>query len=283
MTETLERMLPLYEAKMLDAYDHRDADVYKSDTAAKRQNQPRYLSDEEKLDQTREAMPISWVREEVVPSGLKDWLTGLSDVTSSTNERTVLASAFPRAGVANSYPLFFAENSHLLLAQWNSFVVDYLARQKVPGLHLNFLYLKQLAILPPQTFTNLCAWDRARGLEDWFTVRVVLLSCTSDAMKPMAQELAGRASVARWDAGERFAIRCELDAAMFWLFGVVRDDLDYIMETFPIVKRKDQAAFGEFRTKRRILEAYDAMQQAIDTGVAYRAPWDSESPGEEDE
>ena len=42
------------------------------------------------------------------------------------------------------------------------------------------------------------------------------------------------------------------------------------MDTFPIVKRKDEAAHGEYRTKRVILEIYDAMQQAIETGQPYQ-------------
>ncbi len=54
-------------------------------------------------------------------------------------------------------------------------------------------------------------------------------------------------------------MRCELDALYFHLYGIARDDVDYIMETFPIVKRKDEAAHGEYRTKRVILEMYDQM------------------------
>ena len=46
-----------------------------------------------------------------------------------------------------------------------------------------------------------------------------------------------------------------------------RDDVDYIMETFPIVKRKDEAAHGEFRTKRLILEAYDQMEEGSLVGA----------------
>ena len=41
------------------------------------------------------------------------------------------------------------------------------------------------------------------------------------------------------------------------------------METFPIVKRKDETRFGEYRTKRVILEVYDSMQHAIDIGEPY--------------
>ena len=52
-------------------------------------------------------------------------------------------------------------------------------------------------------------------------------------------------------------MRCELDALYFHLYGIERDDVDYIMETFPIVKRKDEAAHGEYRTKRVILEMFN--------------------------
>ena len=46
--------------------------------------------------------------------------------------------------------------------------------------------------------------------------------------------------------------------------------MDYIMETFPIVKRKDEKQYGEYRTKRVILEIYDEMRRAMETGVPYR-------------
>ena len=49
---------------------------------------------------------------------------------------------------------------------------------------------------------------------------------------------------------------------MFRLYGIERDDVDYIMDTFPIVRRHDEQRFGEYRTKRLILERYDAMVAA---------------------
>jgi hypothetical protein len=38
-----------------------------------------------------------------------------------------------------------------------------------------------------------------------------------------------------------------------------REELAYILETFPIVKRKDEAQYGEYRTKRLVLEAYEEI------------------------
>jgi hypothetical protein len=59
---------------------------------------------------------------------------------------------------------------------------------------------------------------------------------------------------------------CELDAAYFHLYGIARDDTEYILDTFPIVRRKDIA---KYRTQRVILEIYDELAEAIATGVPY--------------
>ena len=68
----------------------------------------------------------------------------------------------------------------------------------------------------------------------------------------------------------RFLLRCELDAAYFHLYGIERDDVDYIMDTFPIVKRKDEKQYREYRTKQVILEMYDEMRKAMEMGEVYR-------------
>jgi hypothetical protein len=52
------------------------------------------------------------------------------------------------------------------------------------------------------------------------------------------------------------------EAHFFAMYGIDRDDVDYILDTFPIVRRKDEAKFGEYRTKRLILEAYDRLGAA---------------------
>lgn len=49
----------------------------------------------------------------------------------------------------------------------------------------------------------------------------------------------------------------------------------YIMDTFPIVRRKDEEKYdSDYRTKRVILEIYDAMQEAIRSGHPYRTRLD---------
>lgn len=103
--------------------------------------------------------------------------------------------------------------------------------------------------------------------------RVLELSYTAFDLQPFAQDLGYDGPPFRWDVERRFEIRCELDAAYFHLYEIERDDVDYIMSTFPIVQRKDIAAHGTYRTRDRILEIYDAMasgewQSSLDPPVA---------------
>jgi hypothetical protein len=72
----------------------------------------------------------------------------------------------------------------------------------------------------------------------------------------------------------------ELEAAYFHLYGIERDDVDYIMDTFPIVKRKDEAKYGEYRTKTTILEMYDEIKEAMESGTGYQT-WLYPPPADE--
>jgi hypothetical protein len=65
-------------------------------------------------------------------------------------------------------------------------------------------------------------------------------------------------------------INIGLDAACFHLYDITLEDINYMMDTFPIVKRKDEAKYGEYRTKRVILEMYDQMKAAMERGGEYR-------------
>jgi hypothetical protein len=73
-----------------------------------------------------------------------------------------------------------------------------------------------------------------------------------------------------WDEERRTFLRTELDACFFHLYGIERSDVAYIMDTVPIVRRKDEALYGEYRTARLILERYDDMTEAMESGMPYQ-------------
>jgi hypothetical protein len=228
------------------------------------------------------------------------WLLGWRDITNSTNERTVIASALPRAGVGHTSPLMFthqgATQVACLQANLTALVFDFVARQKIGGTHLTYGYLNQLPVLPPSTYSQPCSWFPSQTLREWIAPRVLELSYTAHDLRGFAEDcgytgsgewgVGNRAEEQiptphsplptpfKWDEARRFLLRCELDAAYFHLYGIAREDAAYILDTFPIVRRKDEAEHGEYRTRRVILEIYDAMQQAITQGEPYQTRLD---------
>lgn len=147
----------------------------------------------------------------------------------------------------------------VLTAAMNSFALDYVARQSVGGTHLNFFILKQLPIPAPETFAESCSWSSGETLAEWILPRVMELTYTAVDMEPFARDLGFDGSPFVWDDERRFWLRAELDAAFFHVYGLQRDEVDFIMETFPIVKRKDMDAHSSFRTKDTIMGLFDQL------------------------
>lgn len=61
------------------------------------------------------------------------------------------------------------------------------------------------------------------------------------------------------DDERRAPLQAELDALYAHLYGLTREELDYMLDTFPIVRRKDEEQYGEYRTKRMVLEQYEEL------------------------
>jgi hypothetical protein len=135
---------------------------------------------------------------------------------------------------------------------------------------MNFFILKQLPVLLPDNYTATCKWDDQTSLGNWIWPRALELTYTAWDLEPFANEVGYDSPPFHWNEERRFLLLCELDAAYFHLYSIERDDLDYIMETFPIVKQRDEERFKEYRTKRVILEIYDELQRAMETGKPYQ-------------
>jgi hypothetical protein len=160
-----------------------------------------------------------------------------------------------------------------LLASFNSFVLDFVARQAVGGSHLTFGIVKQLPILTPQMVSQNAPWA-TEVLHKWLEARVLELSFSAWDLSGFAEDLGYHGPPFKWDPVRRELLRAELDAAFFHLYGIERDDVDYILETFPIVKRKDEKEYGEYRSKRLILECFDALNAAAASGTEYQTVLD---------
>jgi len=262
-----EKYLPLYEAKMIHQYDHRWA-TYKD-------NEFVCVPEEQKKEIDYQIFGRYWVTESVVeerlqPTGWKNnFLIGYRDITRATDEKTVIASIFPRCGASGVLPQLFIskpEASLIITGLLNSFVVNYSARQKVGGVHLSLNYLKQLPIIEINTLKNL---NRIDEINNYYTLLNELLTIIFSYHKEFNFHFISRdyGNITKWDPTKRIEIKSIIDAIVFFTYFIPDDNgnwtkncneteedhkllielfpqpvfaIDYIMSTFPIVKRKDE-------------------------------------------
>lgn len=196
------------------------------------------------------------------------WLQAFRNITNATNERTFLTGSIPRSGVGNSAPVIDYENaraiaSALVLANMNSFPLDWAARFSVGGVNMNFFIVKQLPVLPPETYLE----DAVVGLKyvELVVPRVLVLTYTANDLKGFARDLGYQGPPFPWDDVRRHRLQSELDAIYSHMYRLDRADIEWILDapppssSFPALKRNEIDKFGEYRTQRYVLHAYDQL------------------------
>ena len=285
--------LPLYEGKMVQAFDHRAASIVVNPQNLHRPAQPLSATKEQHENSDWMPVPQFWIEHSNVATlnphmGVEEdrcvaidskpdneilpWRIGWKDVTAPTNSRTIIAAAIPRSGVGNTFPILLPDGNHhalvecapFILANLNATPLDYVARQKVQGQHLNWYIVQQLPVVPPNRYETI-----RFGLKTAAEIvreAVLELTYTAHDMAPFACDMGYEDGTGaamppfRWDEERRLRLRAKLDAVYFHLYGVTdRDDVRYIYSTFPIVERQETAAFGRYRTRELCLAYMNAL------------------------
>lgn len=264
-----ETYVPLYEAKMIHQFDHRWAGY---DETGKSSFD---LTVSEKQLPDIEPNPRYWVPTAEVGQRLgakgwhRDWLMGWRDITRGTDERTTIVATIPTSAAAGEYAIimtsYAGEELGGMFSNLNSMALDFVARQKISGVHLKQFTLKQLPILPPTYYTPVRL--------AFLTPRVLELTYTSHALAPFARDLGYTGPPFAWNEPRRAQLRAELDAFFARAYTLSRDDLRYILdpadvmgadypsETFRVLKDKENRLYNEYRTQRLVLSAWDTMAE----------------------
>lgn len=282
--------LPLYEAKMLSHWNNR-LGTYENATQAQLNvgSLPR-LPAKTLDDPDADLMARYWVEEGEVLEALpqwwdRDWLLGWRDIARASDQRTFVPSALPLSAVGHGFPLAFATEPSrlpLLQAAWSSLCFDYLARQKLSGTHMTYGIVKQLPVPTPATFEEQPDWCEG-SLAAFVRPRVLELAYTSHRLSGHARDVLADGTDPggpfRWLPDRRFQLIAELDAAMFHVYGLDRDAVEHVLDSFFVVRKYEERDLGEYRTRRLVLAAFDAMTGAAASGVPFTSPLDPR-PGE---
>jgi N-6 DNA Methylase len=295
------QLLPLFEAKLVHQFNHRFSTFVGQGDDATQEFDAKMLLDPRLKNQCRYLLE-SRVMSERFPGR---WFLVWRDITGALNERTSVSTIIPGYPCAHTLSLVLelgGLEAMAMVASLDSFLYDYCARQKVTGTHLNHGIWKQLPIPQLSQLVDPCLWAGNQSLiSQWLPLRVLELIYTAWDLEPFANDCGFDGPPFSWDDSRRFLLRCELDAAFFHLyllsdangnwqrinseseselmrlkesFSKPREAVDHILDTFPIVKKKDIAMYGDYRTKLQILEIYDEMQNAIKSGIGYKTKLD---------
>lgn len=270
------RVYPLYEGKMYWHYDHRYG-TYENQTE-KQLNKGVLppVADEMHADPNYRIQPRYWVDSHLTDNALaqealRDWFFSWRDVGIS--ERTLIGTVIPKVAAGDKAPLLFSETGPksyaCLAAVLGSLVVDYAIRQR--AMNIKFFVLEQAPVLSQEQVAKTYSWLGVSGV-DWLCPRVLELCYTNVELESFAGDLGHNLRPFKWCPQRRSLIQAEIDAAVLHLYGLDREKADWILDSFTVLQKYEEHDYDEFRTKRLVLSAYDAMAQAKELGAAYKSP-----------
>ncbi len=262
--------LPLYQGRMINQFDHRANSVtvnpgnthnpYLSEPVTEEQHQ-----DPDFSPNSQYWVPSHRVEQAIVRDG---YSVGIRDIARTTDVRSLIVAIVPWAGFGNTIPILSLGNGIAndgineaadvgsLVANLGAVVLDFVARQKIQGTHLNLYILEQLPVIARQDYDRQFGEKSAREIVQDHVLR---LTYTSHDMEPFARDLGYNGAPFKWDVEERRHLRARLDALYFHLYGISNDDAGYILSTFPIVQREDEREFGSYRTSEMIISYMNAL------------------------
>ena len=257
-----EWYLPLYQGRMISNFDHRANSVRMNPQNTHNPYLSEAVSDAQHADSGFLPRAQYWVPATDVESripGVRGWAIGFRDIARPTDARTLIAAVVPWAGYGNKVPLLLGGNglaAACLGANLNAIPLDFLARQKVQATNLNWFIVEQLPVIArndyDRSFGNTTARDLVRD-------HVLRLTYTARDMARFADDLGYVGPPFTWSPEQRRHLRARLDALYFHLYGLSREDAAYVLDTFPVVRRHDEAEFGRYRTRDLILAYMNAL------------------------
>ena len=289
-----EIYVPLYEGKMIWHYNHHYGTW---PTEGERPNSINMPSLDKLSNPNSYIMPWYWVPLSAVKDRLmkydKDgnivwewkhkWLIGFRDVTNATNERTFICSPIPDScGVGNSATLLYAERRTMpvasLCAMMSSLVFDYTTKQKIGGSHASISFVKQFPVLTPDQIPSVMQWQIVKRVAELCYFNHDMDGWASELWEEMSEEqrseLPQLGAQQPWvyNPERRAVLQAELDAIFAHLYGLDTEDLVYILdpedicgkgcinETFRVLKDNEIRQYGEYRTKRLVLDAWNKFE-----------------------
>lgn len=284
-----KKYVPVYEGKMIWFYKHHYASW---PTGGNRPNAIPNVELDELSNVSSIILPWYWSPIKDVMSKLEKvsnngiviwkwehpWLLGYRNISNATNDRTFVSSIIPLPnGAGHSIIYVMIDNvihSALVQGMFSSLTFDYISKQKMGGSNMSNFITKQLPVLPPEQIPSAIQWEIVKRVAELCYFNHDLDGWAEELWEEMSKEQ--RAELPQlgnrqpwiFNPERRARLQADLDAIFAHLYGLSTEDLRYILdpedvcgegcinETFRVLKDNEIRQYGEFRTKRLVLDAW---------------------------
>lgn len=261
-------LIGLYESKLTHQFNHRFATFGGVSETNVDNGDPHEFSATELDDASNLADPRYWmpVKEYNQKSG-RGWHIALRDIARATDRRTAIFSILPRVATGHSLNHVTgpsAGEALLLIAAFNSYTQDFVARQKVGGTHMSHFITRQLPIPDPDRFQVL--HYEGTPAADHIQELAIQLTYHAEDLREFAKEAGydrDPYSYTQPNDRAREEVRFELEALMAHVYGIEADDFERLFATFEQIKTEDINEHGHYRTRDEIKQRFEDMKDDI--------------------
>jgi hypothetical protein len=200
------------------------------------------------------------------------------DISSSTNERTLLGTIVPGFPCGNTLPVLRSTNGNfeqivILAASASSLVCDYICKIRMVGSHMNLFVLEDIPFLirsdaASPSFDRICqsscrlTFIHRRFATEWLKLKQIHSGLETHEWK-------------QWWAiteADRLRLRVEIDALCADLYGLDPDDFDWIVRDDPTDPKGFYRVDRHFPFRERLTSLAAAAFRALKVGR-----WSAES------
>jgi hypothetical protein len=260
-----ERYLPVYESKLVYQFDHRHATFEGVNGDVDNAN-PNQISDSKKDELDYLSLPRYWMtKSDYQDKDGSEWHLVLRNIARATDARTIISSiipGYPTVHSLNHMEGISANEALLLVSSLNSYIVDYVAKQKISGMNISHYILRQMPIPAPEKFDEI--YIGSTPVKNLITDRASELVYTSTDLDDFGSKIGEETPFNFTELNKsRRATRIDLEALLCIVYGLNQSQIKHIYDSFDQVKSSEYEKYGEYRLKNEVQEKVTSLQQRV--------------------
>jgi len=187
------------------------------------------------------------------------YLLAYRNIARANDARTLIITPIKCIPCGHSANILLSKDSYIILAFFQSHIIDYIVRTKMQGINFSNFIFNQLPILPPEQHKQTPGIEGDATIEKSINKILINLTNYSYDLEPFVKDLGGQINPRKWDEQERLDNFAKLDAIVARLYGLNKDELNHIFANFKGEAKNQKDRHGEYLSKKLTFDYFDKI------------------------